>query len=308
MKSSKSGDSLQSTFRSSLTRAASSSLSSASTLVSSTARLASDGVNTTASLASDAANSIKTMTPKKRDGHGDSNGDEMIKVINDIGLNGSSRVKDRDSGYKLFDTVASKQHDKVIGVTQEMFVKTLLIERFNIQWSDAAFRAMDSSKKGYLTRDEFLLALTTLKTSSQNMENSAWQEQRRRVLFSYYNRSENDCLCMQDFDELMRDMSTCLSSPEWFGVANRQWRVNQGENSKVPGIADHDEESIVKELVMTKLQFALKKSELESVQAECYKLKKQLKEQESASNPPVPPTTTVQSTAQPLISVFPFIS
>lgn len=208
--------------------------SSASALASSTAN---SGLTVASNLASKASSKIITPT-KSKDG-GSKADEEVNRSIQEIGLNSSSRLRERDNLYMVFDTVSVEQADNVRGVSLELFVKTLIPLKFSTQWSDAAFRALDESRKGYLNKGEFLLGVVSLKTNTANMENGAWLKNRKKVVFAYYNRSSvsPNSLSIDDFTELLNDMSGCTTAPEAFGVSNKQWKLNHLENTKLPSAA-----------------------------------------------------------------------
>lgn len=194
---------------SSASSTASSGLSSASSLVTNTASSATTLVANTATLASTTA---VGAVGKFKDGEEFDSG----QLIEELGMN-SIRVQERDKIYKLFEKIGVKQGaDKhsPVGINLEMFVKSMVIERFNVQWSDAAFRAIDFySKRGYLNKEDFLLAYVSLKTTKPNMENTAWVKLRRKVLFIYYNKGSNESLNFLEFNELLNDISNCNDEP-----------------------------------------------------------------------------------------------
>jgi hypothetical protein len=248
---------------------------------------ASSVARTTASMASSTASTAMQTAKAMADGssHAGSEEDDAKsdQLIDALGFNSTaiSHVRERERIYKLFEQLGDPQEqEKEKGVGVEQFVKAMMVEmKSTVQWADAAFRAFAVPGKCYLGRREFVLAMASLKTNKASLGNVTWLQLRRRVLFTFYNRSRKAGgeLSFADFADMLDDLGDCNRDPEIFGIINKAWSQRLQPSVEPPkSAADHDEKSIVTELVMTKLALAMKKSELEALQNESGRMKRQI--------------------------------
>ena len=258
-------------------------LASASSMATSASSVAS----TTASLANSTASSAFTASAKilLTDSSAHLSSEEDAKtdqLIEAMGLGSESPTThiraERDRIFKLFEQIGDLQEQEK-GVLLEAFVKAMMVEmKSTIQWADAAFRAFVAPGKSYLGKREFALAMTSLKTTKASLENPTWLQLRRRVLFVFYNKgSKSGTLGFSDFTDMLDDLSELNKDPELYGISNKTWSLRLHPPAEPPkSAADHDVDSVVKELIMTKLALAMKKCEMEDLLSENARMRKQL--------------------------------
>ena len=279
-------------------RITSSMMSSVASAASMAAKTATSAGNRASFIASN-ANSIFKMDVGGGNGGSEIDGESSIfgSILKEIGINDANRSNERNNLCKIFDRSKTVQSDGVDGVSLDKFVMAMRTEKFSVQWADAAFRTVlehpssdvknnrnssslsrKGSSKGYLNKEGFLLAATLMKNNTSNMQNATWLHWRRKVIFVYYNRNNNGMLTLDNLEELLTDMTASLEQPEYYGISNRRWCDHYNLCSKAPAPEDHDIDSITKELIFTKLQLAMKKTDYEKILMENNSLKKQLGE------------------------------
>lgn len=194
-----------------------------------------------ASASSLASNTLSMSSSRHSKSPGD---DEILSTIEELGMNDDKNIAERDAVYESYSVIVGRSNvdNDSIGVTIEKFVIEMLKKGHSPQWSDAAFRAFDTRRNGYLNKYEYLLSICALKTIKEMHNNPIWIKLRRRVLFAYYDRDNRNQIDSTQFHELLNDLSATTDDPEVFGITNKGWKRNQSNNTKV--LTDHSHDAL----------------------------------------------------------------